>query len=139
MLEIKNFINGQWVSTSKTFEDVNPVNGQVIAKVHEAGRDEVDAAVKAARAALRGPWSQMKVDERGAMLVAIADEINRRFDAFLEAEIADTGKPHSLASHLDIPRGAANFKAFADLMRSSPTECFPMRTPDNGHAINYGV
>tara|TARA_R100001143_G_scaffold32327_1_gene31130 strand:- start:777 stop:2231 length:1455 start_codon:yes stop_codon:yes gene_type:complete len=139
MHEIKNFINGQWVSTSKTFEDINPVNGKVIAHVHEAGRSEVDAAVKAARTALRGPWSQMKLEERSSMLVAIADEINRRFDTFLEAEIADTGKPYSLASHLDIPRGAANFKAFADLMRNAPTECFPMRTPDNGHAVNYGV
>ena len=79
MHEIKNFINGQWVATSKTFDDVNPVNGKVIAKVHEAGRSEVDAAVQAARTALRGPWSQMKVEERGAMLIAIADEINRRF------------------------------------------------------------
>ncbi len=54
----------------------------------------------------------------------MADEINRRFDDFLQAEMADTGKPHSLASHVDIPRGAANFKVFADIVKNVPTETF---------------
>ncbi|TNE78718.1 MAG: 5-carboxymethyl-2-hydroxymuconate semialdehyde dehydrogenase oxidoreductase, partial [Gammaproteobacteria bacterium] len=47
MKEIKHYINGQYVGSAngKLFDNVNPVNGKVIAKVHEAGRDEVDAAV----------------------------------------------------------------------------------------------
>jgi aminomuconate-semialdehyde/2-hydroxymuconate-6-semialdehyde dehydrogenase len=60
------------------------------------------------------------------MLHAVADEINRRFDDFLAAECADTGKPKSLASHIDIPRGAANFKIFADMVKNVPTESFEM-------------
>ena len=54
------------------------------------------------------------------------------FDDFLEAECADTGKPKSLASHIDIPRGAANFKIFADVIKNAPTEFFEMATPDGG-------
>jgi hypothetical protein len=46
--------------------------------------------------------------------------------------IADTGKPRSLASHIDIPRGAANFKIFTDTIKNVPTESFEMRTPDGG-------
>ena len=68
--------------------------------------------------------------ERGKLLDDVVDEINRRFDDFLQAEIADTGKPRSLASHVDIPRGAANFKIFADTIKNASTESFEMRTPD---------
>ncbi|MFK0378139.1 2-hydroxymuconic semialdehyde dehydrogenase [Pandoraea sp. NPDC090278] len=139
MKDFQNFINGEWVSSPRTFENRNPVNNSVIGLVHEAGRSEVDAAVRAARAALHGPWGKMTVAQRVELLHAVADGINRRFDDFLAAEIADTGKPHGLASHLDIPRGAANFKVFADMIKNVPTESFAMTTPDGGNALNYGV
>ena len=139
MNEFKNFINGQWVATGKTFDDRSPLDNRLIGPVHEAGRAEVDAAVAAARAALAGPWARLKVEQRVQMLHAIADGIMRRFDDFLAAEMADTGKPHRLASHVDIPRGAANFKVFADLIRNVPNETFDMDTPDGGTALNYGV
>jgi len=139
MTDYKNFINGQWVATGKTFENRNPVDDSLNGQVHEAGRQEVDAAVGAARDALKGPWASMRVDDRMDLLHAVADGINKRFDDFLALEIADTGKPHVLASHVDIPRGAANFKVFADLVRNVATESFGMRTPDNGHALNYAV
>ncbi|AJG24067.1 2-hydroxymuconic semialdehyde dehydrogenase [Cupriavidus basilensis] len=139
MKEFKNFINGEWVATNRRFDDRNPVDNSLIARVHEAGQAEVDAAVAAAKQALRGPWGKMTVARRVEILHAVADGINRRFDDFLQAEIADTGKPHSLASHVDIPRGAANFKVFADLIKNVPTESFAMATPDGGEAINYAV
>ena len=70
-------------------------------------------------------------------LHAVADEVDRRFDDFLAAEVADTGKPVSIASHIDIPRGAANFRVFADVIKSSPGELFEMDTPDGTGALNY--
>ncbi len=138
MKQIQNFINGEFVGAGKAFEKRSPLTNQVIAQVAEATRDEVDAAVKAARAALKGPWGKMTVAERVDMLYAVANEINNRFDEFLAAECADTGKPRSLASHIDIPRGAANFKVFADTVKNVPTEFFEMATPDGKGAINYG-
>ena len=135
---IKNFINGEFVATGKRFNKHSPLTNQVIAEVAEATRDEVDAAVKAAHAALKGPWGKMSVAERTEMLHALANEINNRFDEFLAAECADTGKPHSLAAHIDIPRGAANFKVFADVVKNVPTEFFETATPDGKGAINYG-
>ena len=139
MKQILNFINGEFAASSRTFDKRSPVTGRVIAQVHEAGRAEVDAAVAAARAALDGPWARMTVAERVERLHAVADGINRRFDEFVEAECADTGKPMSLARHLDIPRGAANFKVFADVMKNVPTESFEMATPDGGSALSYAV
>ena len=141
MRDIKNFIDGEYVTNAsgKTFEDRNPVDNSVIGTVHEAGKPEVDAAVAAARAALKGPWGTMSVNERVALLNGVAAEINRRFDDFLDAEVADTGKPISLASHVDIPRGAANFTAFTDTIKNASTESFEMTTPDGRTALSYGV
>jgi len=137
---ILNFINGEFTegSSGKTFEVRTPVDNSVIAQVHEAGAAEVDAAVKAASAAMDGPWGAMTVDERVALLNKVADRINERFDEFLEAECLDTGKPRSLASHIDIPRGAANFKVFADIIKNTPTEAYRLDTPDGTGALNVG-
>ncbi|MGB3124346.1 MAG: 2-hydroxymuconic semialdehyde dehydrogenase [Pseudomonas sp.] len=134
-----NFIDNQWVEGVRTFDNRNPADNRVIGHIHEAGREQVDAAVKAARAALKGPWGTMTIAQRTALLHKVADGIEQRAEEFVAAEIADTGKPHALASHLDIPRGAANFKVFADLIRNVPTESFTMDTPDGGKAVNYAV
>jgi aminomuconate-semialdehyde/2-hydroxymuconate-6-semialdehyde dehydrogenase len=138
MKQILNFINGEFAKSTRQFNKLSPVTGGVIAQVHEASREDVDTAVQAARAALLGPWGKMTVAERVDRLYAVADGISKRFDEFLAAECADTGKPRSLASHIDIPRGAANFKIFADVVKNVPTEFFEMATPDGRGAINYG-
>ncbi|MDE2456426.1 MAG: aldehyde dehydrogenase family protein, partial [Burkholderiales bacterium] len=139
MKQFLNFIDGAFVATGKTFENRAPVDNRVIGLVHEAGREQVDAAVREARRALGGEWGRMSVNRRVELLYAVADEINRRFDDFLAAETADTGKPRSLASHIDIPRGAANFKVFADIVKNVPTESFEMSTPDGGTALIYAL
>lgn len=138
---ILNFINGEYTegTLGKTWENICPLDGSVISRVHEAGKAEVDAAVRAARRALSGPWGKMSPQDRADLLYKVADGINARFDEFLKAEIADTGKPSSLASHIDIPRGAANFKIFADVIRSIGSEFFETVTPDGQEAINYAV
>ena len=58
MQTFKHFINGEYVGSQsgKTFENRSPVDNSLIGLVHEAGREVVDAAVAAARAALSGPW-----------------------------------------------------------------------------------
>lgn len=134
-----NFIGGEFVATQNTFENRAPADNRLLGRVHEAGAPEVDAAVAAARGAMNGEWGRMTVARRVELLHAVADEIDRRFDDFLAAEIADTGKPASVASHIDIPRGAANFKVFADVVKNVPTESFEMSTPDGGRALNYAV
>lgn len=136
---ILNFINGEYREGrgGRTFDDINPVDGSLIDKVSEAGREDVDDAVRAAREALHGPWGSLKLAQRCDLLYALAAEIDRRAKDFLAAEVADTGKPRSLASHLDIPRGAANFRVFADVVRNVPTESFASHAPDGKPALNY--
>lgn len=137
----RHFIDGAFTagSTNRSFENFTPVDGASLGLVPEAGEAEVDAAVGAARAALAGPWGAMAVAERAALLHKVADGITARFDEFLAAEISDTGKPKSLAAHIDIPRGAANFKVFADLVKNVGSEHFSMPTPDGTGAVNYAL
>lgn len=139
--KITGFVGGKPLSPPgrNGFENVNPATGEIVNLVVEANRDDVDAAVSAARKALKGPWGEMTLDQRSKALHAIADGIEARFDEFLRAEILDTGKPVTMASHLDIPRGAANFRAFAEVLKHTPGEFFPMVTPDGGQAINYSL
>ena len=136
-----NFIDGKYRpgASGRTFNNVSPVDGSLVSVVAEADRSDVDDAVQAARRALHGPWGRMDIAERAKMVAAIADAIDRRGSAFLDAEVADTGKPVSLAAHLDIPRGAANFRIFADVMKNHHDECFRMSTPDGAGAVNYTV
>ena len=136
-----NFIDGQFLegTLGRTFENRNPLDNSLISRVHEAGKPEVDAAVVAANKALDGDWARMSPQARADLLYKVADRINERFDEFLKAEIADTGKPSSLASHIDIPRGAANFKIFADVIRNVGSEFFETQMPDGTEAINYAV
>lgn len=135
----RNYVGGEWAESARTFDDLNPVDGSVVARVHEADAATVDRAVQAARRALGGPWSKLAVAERAALLYAIAAEIERRFDDFLDAEILDTGKPHAMASTIDIPRGAANFRAFADILKTLPLESYQTDLPDGARALNYTV
>ena len=138
---IENFIGGEYTAglSGKTFEKRSPLDNSVIARVAEAGKVEVDAAVRAARAALGGEWGGLTLDQRVDLLYGVANEITRRFDDFVAAEMADTGQPHHVMTHAFIPRGAANFKVFADVVKNVPNESFQMATPDGRGALNYAI
>ena len=136
-----HFIDNRFVQSAsqRGFDKYSPVDGSLIGTVAQAGSEEVDSAVRAAAAAMSGPWGRMTLAQRCDLLHAVAREIERRFEDFLDAEVNDTGKPRSVASHLDIPRGAANFRVFADAVRNVPTEFFEMTTPEGRKAYNYAV
>lgn len=132
-------VDGQFVATASSFDNISPVDGRRIGTVSEADAALVDRAVQAARAALRGAWGRLPTAERCALLRKVAERIEQRFDEFVSAEIADTGKTLRQARALDIPRGAANFRAYADLALARSAECFEMATPDGRGALNYSV
>ncbi|WP_375736187.1 2-hydroxymuconic semialdehyde dehydrogenase [Polymorphospora lycopeni] len=136
---LRNYVGGEFVDTGNRFPKISPVTGQTIFEVAEADQSTVDAAVGAARSALRGSWGRMGERERAAVLYRVADELERRFDDLVAAEVGDTGKSISQARSLDIPRGAANFRAFAEIVSTTPTESFTTVTPSGGRALNYAV
>ncbi|MEU0463837.1 2-hydroxymuconic semialdehyde dehydrogenase [Amycolatopsis sp. NPDC006131] len=136
---VRNFVGGQFVESGELFDDINPVDGSVAARVHEADESIVDSAVRAARKALDGPWSRLGAPQRAALLRRIADVIEARFDEFVAAEVADTGKPVSLARQIDVARAAANFRAFADLVSATGLDSFLTELPDGRRALNYAL
>jgi aminomuconate-semialdehyde/2-hydroxymuconate-6-semialdehyde dehydrogenase len=141
MKKVQHYINGKFVDSQcgEFFDNYNPATAEIISKVALGREPEVNAAIAAAKAALTGEWGQMKLNDRIAMMYEIANEIDRRFNDFLEAECLDTGKPYSIARHIDIPRGAANFKVFADTMKAVADEAYRMDTPDGKTAFNYSM
>ena len=141
MKKVQHYINGKFMDSScgEFFDNYNPATAEIISKIALGREPEVNAAIAAAKAALTGEWGQMKLNDRIAMMYEIANEIDRRFDDFLEAECLDTGKPYSIARHIDIPRGAANFKVFADTMKAVADEAYRADTPDGKKMFNYSI
>ncbi|WP_116365299.1 2-hydroxymuconic semialdehyde dehydrogenase [Parahaliea mediterranea] len=136
---LANYVGGAFDSSGNTFTNLSPVDGSVVNRVCEADAAVVNRAVAAARAALAGDWGAMGDNERSALLHKVADGIERRFDDFVQAEMADTGKSLWQARTIDIPRGAANFRVFADLARQRASECFHTTTADGRQALNYAI
>ena len=134
---LDSYIDGRFVRGPRQFGDMNPADGSLIAQASEASPAMVTEAIGAARRALAGEWGRFGIRERAAMLNKIADGIEKRFDCFVQAEVADTGKPVALASRLDVPRGAANFRAFAELIKNASLESYQTETADGRRALNF--
>jgi aldehyde dehydrogenase (NAD+) len=99
-------IGGKWVDaqSGKTFETVNPATGEVICRVAEGDKADIDLAVKAARKAFEsGPWPKMPASERGRLLSKLADAIEANLDELAALESLDNGKPVSIAAAADLP------------------------------------
>ncbi len=135
----KNYISGEFKSSDNLFDDTSPYDGSLVARVSEANEADVDLAVKSARKALNGVWSRMNLDSRCALISRVADEIDNRFDDFVNAEIADTGKPLKQARTIDIPRGAENFRFFSNYIKSMSTELYESQTHDGEKILNYSI
>ncbi|MEV6139145.1 2-hydroxymuconic semialdehyde dehydrogenase [Nocardia sp. NPDC051990] len=138
---IRNFVDGQFVEPEEahSFATIDPATGAAFASVHEADRTLVDRAVVAARRALDAGWARTPVRERTALLRRAADRIEERFEEFVAAEIADTGKPVRQARELDVARALANFRTFADVVAAAGQESFLTELPGGRRALNYAV
>ncbi|AXC14262.1 Aldehyde dehydrogenase [Acidisarcina polymorpha] len=107
------FIDGRFVvaASGKTFPVYNPATGEVIAHVPEAEAEDVDRAVRAARAAFdNGPWARMKPSERGRLLWKLGDLLEKHLEEFAELESIDNGKPVVVARAADVPLAVDMFR-----------------------------
>jgi len=93
------YIDGKWVKSveGKTFETINPTNEKPIISVQEAGPEDVDIAVKAARKAFNGVWAKTDPSTRGVMLHKLADLFDEHIDTLAAIESLDNGKALSMA------------------------------------------
>ena len=104
-------IDGKWVQakSGKTFEVQDPATEMLLANVAEGDAADVDAAVKAARKALDGPWGRISPSARGRIIHKIGDLILEHLDELAQLESLDNGKPFSVARVADVPLSADMF------------------------------
>jgi len=99
------FINNEFVKSKsgRTFETINPTNEEPIASVYEGDAEDIDIAVKAARAALDSPeWSEITTEKRGRLLYKLADLIEENIDLLASIDTWDNGKPFTVARDVDV-------------------------------------
>lgn len=123
-------INGKWVESQsgKRFKTINPVNETVIAEVAEGSPADVDAAVKAARAAFdSGPWSKMDARDRGRLMNKLADLMEANLDELAALETLDNGKPISDARAADLPLAIDCIRYYAGWADKLTGDTIPIR------------
>jgi len=112
----KMLINGKWVdaASGKTFPTYNPATGEVLANVAAGDKEDINRAVKAARAAFEtGTWSKISPSERGRLLWKLADLLEKHTEEFAQLESLDNGKPLKIARAADVPLAVDHFRYYA--------------------------
>jgi acyl-CoA reductase-like NAD-dependent aldehyde dehydrogenase len=115
----------------RTFDTFDPATGAAITSVAEGSAEDVDRAVKAARAALEdGPWGKAGAAERARALNRLADLLEEHADEFAQLESLDNGKPVKLARFVDVAGSVAHFRHFADWPERIFGKTIPVAAPD---------
>ena len=129
------FINNEWreAGGGKAIEVVNPATEDVIAEVASAEQSDVDAAVAAARAALRGPWGRLSARDRGRFVWKIGERLMERADEIARLETLHNGKPIFESRRIEIPAAAECFQYFAGWADKIHGETIPVR----GNFLTY--
>lgn len=132
---IQHYINGRFVDSTdgETFDVLDPVTNQPYIQAASGKKEDIEAAVAAARTAFTdGPWPRMLPRERARVLMKIADIVESREDALAQMESFDSGLPITQAKG-QARRAAENFRFFADLIVAQTDDAF--KVP--GRQVNY--
>ncbi|MBS4189604.1 aldehyde dehydrogenase family protein [Bacillus sp. FJAT-49705] len=130
------YINGEFVESKsqKTFETYNPATGEVLAHVFEAGAEDIDLAVRAARKAFdEGPWSKMGSAKRSRLMYKLADLMEANSAELAQLETLDNGKPIRETTNADIPLAIEHMRYYAGWT----TKIVGQTIPVNGPFFNY--
>ena len=134
MLQLKNFIGGEFTApeSNQYLDTFEPATGRVLGKVPDSDGSDIEQAVQAALSAFE-EWSQKSPAERSEVLYGIADAIEAESEELARCESQDQGKPVHLATQMDIPRAAQNFRFFAGAILHDSDEAFKT----SGNIQNY--
>jgi coniferyl-aldehyde dehydrogenase len=138
----KLFIDGEFVDavSGKTFETLDPRTGDLITRVAEADKADVDLAVKAARKAFdHGPWPRMSGYERGRFLNKYADLVEQHIDELAALETLDNGKPLTLARAVDVMGSVKTLRYFAGAADKIHGETLKMGGQYHGYTLHEPI
>ena len=124
------FVGGEFVEpqSGQWFPTVSPSTEETLTEVAQAGEDDVDAAVGAARSAFENGWSSLAPPERAKYLFRIARLIQERSRELAVLESLDGGKPIRESRDVDLPLAAAHFFYYAG-WADKLEYAFPNRKP----------
>ncbi|RTF86973.1 betaine-aldehyde dehydrogenase [Serratia marcescens] len=124
----KLYIHGAYVDSTagKTFNAINPANGEVLAEVQSAGAEDVDRAVASAASGQK-VWAAMTAMARSRILRRAVDILRERNDELAALETLDTGKAMSETTAVDIVTGADVLEYYAGLIPAIEGEQIPLR------------
>ena len=129
----KMLINGKWVAAAsgKTFDTYNPATGEVLSRVAEGDREDVNRAVAAARAAFdSGPWTQkLTASDRSKLMWKLADLLEKNIEEFAQLESLDNGKPLTIARAADVPLAIELFRYMAGWATKIEGNTIPLSVP----------
>lgn len=128
----KMLIDGSWHASAsgKTFAVFDPSTGEVLVRVAEGDREDIDRAVKAARKAFEhGPWPKLTASERGRLIWKIADLLEKNLEEFAQLESLDNGKPLSVARAADLPLVIDTFRYMAGWATKIEGNTIPISVP----------
>src|SRR6201987_5726989 len=128
----KMLINGKWAeaASGKTFPTYDPSTGEVLARIAEGDREDIDRAVKAARAAFdSGPSPRLTPSERGRLIWKLADLLEQHTQEFAELETLDNGKPLKIARAADVPLAVDLFRYMAGWATKVEGNTIPISVP----------
>ncbi|KVQ94161.1 5-carboxymethyl-2-hydroxymuconate semialdehyde dehydrogenase [Burkholderia ubonensis] len=131
-MTIKHWIDGREVESRDTFTTLNPATGEVITDVASGGEAEVDAAVRAAKAAFP-KWANTPAKERAKLMRRLGELIERNVPALAALETQDTGLPIAQTSKQLIPRASENFHFFAQVCVQMNGRTYPV----DDQMLNY--
>jgi acyl-CoA reductase-like NAD-dependent aldehyde dehydrogenase len=115
----------------RTFQTLDPANGQPIATIAHAGAQDVDRALAAAREAFEaGPWASMPAIERGRLIGALADAVAEHAQELAQIESLDNGKPANLAQVIDVGGTVAHLRYFAGWPTKIEGAVLPVMAPN---------
>jgi acyl-CoA reductase-like NAD-dependent aldehyde dehydrogenase len=124
------FINNEFVpaASGESFATINPATEETITEIASAGVEDVDAAVRAARAQMEpgSDWQKMKPRDRGKILWRIADLLAAKADEIGRIETLDNGKPIFESQFVDIPAAAECLYYFAGWSGKVTGETIPI-------------
>ena len=125
------FIGGEWADAASgaTFEVIDPARAEVLTEVAEAGVEDVDRAVRAAREAFEGgEWREMSPRARGRLLWKLAERLEERKDEIARVETLNNGKP-LFESGIDVAMTIQTFEYYAGWTTKIEGETIPVSVP----------
>ena len=134
MDQLQNYINGELLAPldGNYIDNYEPATGKVYSQIPNSNEKDIELAVKAAKEAFPA-WSKLGNEGRADHMLRISQSISENLNSLAEAESRDNGKPVKLATRVDIPRAASNFKFYATAIMHYASDSHFMEDV----AINY--